>query len=167
MLSRRGFALGLSALSLTGCASAPLGASTGLAADLRPSPNAGYDRWVAGFQSRAQARGISSQTLRAAFRGAGYLPGVIKRDRNQTEFKRSLEDYLSIAVSDERLQKGRAAYNRHQSLLRDLEARYGVDAEIIAAIWGLESFFGDRRGDVPELQPLPMMADAARFLRNN
>jgi len=158
MLSRRGFALGLSALSLTGCASAPLGASTGLAADLRPSPNAGYDRWVAGFQSRAQARGISSQTLRAAFRGAGYLPGVIKRDRNQTEFKRSLEDYLSIAVSDERLQKGRAAYNRHQSLLRDLEARYGVDAEIIAAIWGLESFFGDRRGDVPVISATSTLA---------
>jgi len=158
MLSRRGFALGLSALSLTGCASAPLGASTGLAADLRPSPNAGYDRWVAGFQGRAQARGISSQTLRAAFRGAGYLPGVIKRDRNQTEFKRSLEDYLSIAVSDERLQKGRAAYSRHQSLLRDLEARYGVDAEIIAAIWGLESFFGDRRGDVPVISATSTLA---------
>ncbi|WP_282091599.1 lytic murein transglycosylase [Epibacterium ulvae] len=158
MLSRRGFALGLSALSLTGCASAPLGASTGLAADLRPSPNAGYDRWVAGFQGRAQARGISSQTLRTAFRGAGYLPGVIKRDRNQTEFKRSLEDYLSIAVSDERLQKGRAAYSRHQSLLRDLEARYGVDAEIIAAIWGLESFFGDRRGDVPVISATSTLA---------
>ncbi|WP_282076762.1 lytic murein transglycosylase [Epibacterium ulvae] len=158
MLSRRGFALGLSALSLTGCASAPLGASTGLAADLRPSPNAGYDRWVAGFQGRAQARGISSQTLRAAFRGAGYLPGVIKRDRNQTEFKRSLEDYLSIAVSDKRLQKGRAAYSRHQSLLRDLEARYGVDAEIIAAIWGLESFFGDRRGDVPVISATSTLA---------
>ncbi|WP_282094012.1 lytic murein transglycosylase [Epibacterium ulvae] len=158
MLSRRGFALGLSALSLTGCASAPLDASTGLAADLRPSPNAGYDRWVAGFQARAQARGISSQTLRTAFRGAGYLPGVIKRDRNQTEFKRSLEDYLSIAVSDERLRKGRAAYSRHQSLLRDLEARYGVDAEIIAAIWGLESFFGDRRGDVPVISATSTLA---------
>lgn len=132
--------------------------STGLPADLRPVPNTGYDRWVASFRSRAEARGISQSTLRAAFRGAGYLPGVIKRDRNQTEFKRTLEDYLSIAVSDERLAKGRAAFARHQTILRTLERTYGVDAEIICAIWGLESFFGERRGDVPVISATSTLA---------
>lgn len=121
-------------------------------------PNAGYDRWVAAFRSRAEARGIAPSTLRAAFRGAGYLPGVIKRDRNQTEFKRSLEDYLSIAVSDERLAKGRAAFARYGATLRALERTYGVDAEIICAIWGLESFFGERRGDVPVISATSTLA---------
>ncbi|NSY37073.1 lytic murein transglycosylase [Leisingera sp. ANG59] len=162
-ITRRHFGFGLAALGLTACSSTvPAGSgpsgATGLPADLRPTPNAGYDAWVAAFRSRAEARGISGSTLRAAFRGAGYLPGVVKRDRNQTEFKRSLEDYLSIAVSDERLSKGRAAFARHQSTLRSLERTYGVDAEIICAIWGLESFFGERRGNVPVISATSTLA---------
>ena len=161
-ITRRHFGFGLTAFGLTACSSTvPAGGSSrssGLPADLRPVPNTGYDRWVASVRSRAEARGISQSTLRAAFRGAGYLPGVIKRDRNQTEFKRTLEDYLSIAVSDERLAKGRAAFARHQTILRTLERTYGVDAEIICAIWGLESFFGERRGDVPVISATSTLA---------
>jgi lytic murein transglycosylase len=126
--------------------------------DLRPVPNAGYDRWVAAFRARAAGQGISETTLRAAFRGTGYLPGVIKRDRNQTEFKRTLEDYLSIAASDERVAKGRAAYARHRGTLQQLEAEYGVSAQIITAIWGLESFFGERRGNVPVISATSTLA---------
>ena len=167
IFSRRGFTLGLGAMGLAACSNVTSNASrtpagapvrTGLPADLRPVPNAGYDAWVAAFQSRAQAAGVNDATFRAAFRGAGYLPGVIKRDRNQTEFKRTLEDYLSIAVSDERLAKGRAAYQRHGGTLRRLEAEYGVDAEIITAIWGLESFYGERRGDVPVISATSTLA---------
>ncbi|MBY6054983.1 lytic murein transglycosylase [Leisingera daeponensis] len=162
-ITRRHFGFGLAALGLAACSgtvpagSGPSGAS-GLPADLQPVPNAGYDAWVASFRSRAEAQGISVSTLRAAFRGAGYLPGVVTRDRNQTEFKRSLEDYLSIAVSEERLSKGRAAFARHQSTLRTLERSYGVDAEIICAIWGLESFFGERRGNVPVISATSTLA---------
>ncbi|MEP1765586.1 MAG: lytic murein transglycosylase [Sulfitobacter sp.] len=163
MISRRSFGLGLGALTLSGCggvASTGGGkvASGGLPADLRPTPNAGYDAWVASFRNRASARGISSSTLNSAFRGTGYLPGCVKRDRNQTEFKRSLEDYLSIATSDERVTKGRAAFARHRGTLKALEGRYGVDAEIICAIWGLESFFGERRGDVPVISATSTLA---------
>lgn len=165
-ISRRSFGFGVAALGLTACGgTVPTGGGTSgssgsssLPADLRPTPNAGYDAWVAAFRSRAEAKGISRATLRAAFRGAGYLPGVVKRDRNQTEFKRTLEDYLAIAVSDERLAKGRAAYARHRTTLKTLEQTYGVDAEIICAIWGLESFYGERRGNVPVISATSTLA---------
>jgi len=93
---------------------------------------------------------------------AGFLPGVIKRDRNQTEFKRTLEDYLSIAVSEERLAKGRANFARYGSVLRALEAEYGVDAEIICAIWGLESKYGERMGDIPIISSTSTLAYEGR-----
>jgi membrane-bound lytic murein transglycosylase B len=82
----------------------------------------------------------------------------VTRDRNQTEFKRSLEDYLAIAASDERITKGRAAFALHRPALAALEDRYGVDAEIIAAIWGLESFYGESRGDVPVVSATSTLA---------
>ncbi|MEP3847571.1 MAG: lytic murein transglycosylase [Paracoccaceae bacterium] len=162
-ITRRSFGVGVAAFGLTGCTDLPsvdLGGprATGLAQDLRPVPNAGYDAWVTAFRARAGAQGLSNATLAIGFRNSGYLPGVITRDRNQTEFKRSLEDYLSIAVSDERVSKGRAAFARHRPTLTALENQYGVDAEIITAIWGLESFYGDRRGDIPVISATSTLA---------
>ncbi len=125
---------------------------------MRPVPNAAYDTWVRGFRTRAAGQGITAATLDAGFRGAGYLPGVVKRDRNQTEFTRTLEDYLAIAASDERVSKGRAAFARHRTTLTAIEARYGVPAEIVTAIWGLESFYGERRGNVPVISATSTLA---------
>lgn len=163
LLSRRNFGLGLGALTLAACGGAPVsrtseGWSGSLTPDLMPTPNPAYDAWVSSFRSRAAGQGISQSTLAEAFRGTGFLPGCVTRDRNQTEFTRTLEDYLAIAASDERISKGRAAFARHSGTLRTLEGRYGVDAEIICAIWGLESFFGERRGDVPVISATSTLA---------
>ncbi len=163
-LTRRAAIFSISAFGLVACSGATpptrtrAAGSTGLPADLRPAPNAAYDAWVRSFRARASAQGISNTTLTAAFRGTGYLPGVVKRDRNQTEFTRTLEDYLSIAASDERVSKGRAAYNRHRATLAAVEARYGVPANIVTAIWGLESFYGERRGNVPVISATSTLA---------
>ncbi|KPA22356.1 Membrane-bound lytic murein transglycosylase B precursor [Shimia sp. SK013] len=164
-ISRRNFALGLSALALSACNSTLQTTSrarpptpTALPADLQPQLNRDYAAWMASFRGRALSQGITESTLNAAFRDTGYLPGVIKRDRNQTEFTRTLEDYLSIAASDERVTKGRAAFSRHQSTLQKLEQSYGVDAEIICAIWGLESYYGDRKGDIPVISATSTLA---------
>ena len=161
-INRRLFGLGLVGLGVAACSRRVPGSSraltTGLPDDLRPAPNSAYDAWVASFRERAAAEGISQSTLTTAFQGTGFLPGVVTRDRNQTEFSRTLEDYLSIAASDERVQKGRAAFARHRGLLNTLEGRYGVDAKIITAIWGLESFYGERRGEVPVISATSTLA---------
>jgi lytic murein transglycosylase len=129
---------------------------------MRAVPNAGWDAWVAAFRARAEGRGISRATLDAAFRGAGFLPDVIERDRNQTEFKRSLEDYLNIAASDERVSLGRSSFARYQGVLSAVEGRYGVEGHVVAAVWGLESFYGTRRGNVPVISALSTLAYEGR-----
>jgi membrane-bound lytic murein transglycosylase B len=121
-------------------------------------PNAGWDAWVDGFKGRAASRGISTGTLDAAFRGAGFLPEVIEKDRNQTEFTRTLEDYLNIAASDERVSLGRQKYAQYGGVLSAIENRYGVEGHVVAAVWGLESFFGTRRGNVPVVSALSTLA---------
>jgi lytic murein transglycosylase len=129
---------------------------------MRPVPNAGYDAWVAAFRPRAEAKGISPATLDTAFRSAGFLPDVIDKDRNQTEFTRSLEDYLAIAASEERVSKGRAALRAYGPVLAEIEARYGVEANVVVAVWGMESFYGERRGNVPVISALSTLAYEGR-----
>lgn len=158
-MKRRTLVLGLGALSLSACGTAArLTPAPGPAPDMIAVPNAGYDAWVASFRPRAASAGVSQAVIERAFRDAGFLPGVIERDRNQTEFTRTLEDYLSIAASDEKVAQGRAAFDRHRAALSAIEAQYGVEAEIVTAIWGVESNFGTRRGDIPLISALSTLA---------
>ena len=159
-LSRRSFILGTT-VALSACGGGVgIAPTQGSAVDpgLRPAPNPGFDAWVANFRPRAQAQGISRGTLDRAFQGAGFLPGVVERDRNQTEFKRSFEDYLNIVAGEARVATGRQKYRQYSGLLSEIEARYGVPADITCAIWGVESRFGERRGDIPVISATATLA---------
>ena len=165
-LTRRGAFMAGAAALLSACVSGG-GRSSGegyRAPDPAPRavPDAGWDAWVEGFKGRAAGRGISQGTLDAAFRGAGFLPEVIEKDRNQTEFTRTLEDYLNIAASDERVSLGRQKYAQYGGTLQAIESRYGVEGNVVAAVWGLESFFGTRRGNVPVVSALSTLAYEGR-----
>ena len=166
--TRRAVILGLAATGVSACGGGSGGGGGARSASRAPEmamravPNAGYDAWVQGFQGRAAAQGISEATYDRAFQSAGFLPGVIEKDRNQTEFTRTLEDYLAIAASDERLAAGRGALAQYGGVLNEVEARYGVEANVVAAVWGLESFFGTRRGSVPVISALSTLAYEGR-----
>ncbi|MEM8631597.1 MAG: lytic murein transglycosylase [Pseudomonadota bacterium] len=123
-----------------------------------PVANPDFDAWVASFRTRAAQRGIAQPILSGAFQDAGYLPLVIERDRNQTEFTRNLEDYLAIAASDERIEKGQAGLRRERRTLDAIAAQYGVEPHVVTAVWGLESRYGERRGDIPVISALSTLA---------
>lgn len=156
-LTRWAVTLGLSASVLSACSGvsvAPRAAEQQLQAVANPA----FDDWVAAFRPRAAAGGISQGTLDRALRNVGYLPGVIERDRNQTEFKRSLEDYLAIAASDDRISTGKTMLRKHASTLAAIDARFKVEPQIVTAVWGLESRYGARRGSVPVMSALATLA---------
>ena len=157
-ISRRLFLSGLSAFSLSACMGGGVPMTRPAAPAMRAEANPAFDAWKAGFRPRALAAGINASVLDPALANAGFLPDVIARDRRQAEFTRTLEDYLRIAASDERIAGGRAALSRHGATLRAIEDRFGVDANVIAAVWGLESRYGTERGDIPVISATATLA---------
>ena len=119
---------------------------------------AGFAAWVAGFRTRALAAGITPQTFDAALRDARFDPAVVEKDRNQSEFTKAIWDYLDSAVSDARIENGEAALRDNLALLKRIEAAYGVDKEVVVAVWGLESAYGSYRGDYPLIGTLATLA---------
>lgn len=117
-----------------------------------------FGSWIAGFKERAQEAGVSASILDKALRGVRYDPVVVKRDRNQSEFTKTIWDYLDTAVSDARVANGRKAVSRFGKTLDRVEATYGVDKEIVAAIWGLESAYGAFRGNDSTVNSLATLA---------
>jgi lytic murein transglycosylase len=162
MHTRRAFTLLLASAPLAACAEAPptsvRPAARSADPDLIPRTTPAWTAWVQSFRGRALSQGIRAETFDPAFRGQGFVPGVVARDRNQTEFRRSFEDYLAIVASEERVQLGRAAFARNRATLDAIQSRYGVPAQIVAAIWGVESRFGARRGSIPVLSATSTLA---------
>ncbi|MCF7701263.1 lytic murein transglycosylase [Loktanella sp. M215] len=166
--TRRTFSLGAAMAFLAACGGRTTGLALTNAGPRAPDPvmvavpDAGWDAWVAAFKGRAAGQGISQATLSSSFARAGFLPEVIEKDRNQTEFSRTLEEYLAIAASDERVSKGRANFARYRDVLAQIEARYGVEANVVTAVWGLESMYGERRGNVSVVSALSTLGYEGR-----
>ena len=64
------------------------------------------------------------------------------------------KDYRPIFITNKRISKGVEFWRKHKDILAQAEQRYGVPAEIIVAIIGVETFYGKRSGGYPVLDAL-------------
>ena len=156
--------LAVVAVALAGCASAPSVDTTApapLAVSAPPTPTLAdeldhsqqFARWVTDFSTRARAAGIDEATLHSAFDNVRFLPRLIELDRAQPEFTRTVGDYLGNALSAQRIARGQDKLQQLRPVVEPLAARYGVPAETLFAIWGMESNFGSFVGDIPTSTP--------------
>jgi membrane-bound lytic murein transglycosylase B len=128
------------------------------AAPAAPAAQVPFPEWRAGFLSRARAAGVPEATLAAAFAGVEPNRRVLDLDGRQPEFTRPIWEYLDGAVSDARVADGRARRQRMAADLSRIEDRFGVDAPVLLAIWGIESGFGANYGDIPVIESLSTIA---------
>ncbi|MEQ9692677.1 lytic murein transglycosylase [Shimia sp. SDUM112013] len=120
--------------------------------------NLAFQRWVEGFRGRALSAGISASTFDRAFRNVRYNTDVIQKDRNQSEFTKTIWQYLESAASETRIKDGQAALRTYRRQLDSIERKYGVDKEVVVAIWGMESRYGTYKGDLPVIDSLATLA---------
>ncbi|NOE20628.1 lytic murein transglycosylase [Ruegeria atlantica] len=150
-------------------------ASADVAVSIRPVPRpavealrvsaavtARFQAWLGAFQERAKQQGISERTLNRVFPDMIFDEDILKKDRNQAEFSKPIWEYLDSAVSDTRVSNGRDAMQRYRQVLQQIEAEYGVEKEVVTAIWGLETSFGSYRGSNRTLSSLATLAFDAR-----
>jgi membrane-bound lytic murein transglycosylase B len=114
--------------------------------------------WLGGFRGRLSASGASASTVASMLDGLQPEMRIIERDRSQPEFVRPVWSYLEIAASDLRIQNGQAAYANHRQTVDAVAERFGVRAEILIAIWGLESSYGAIPGNNDIVQALATLA---------
>ena len=126
--------------------------------DAQPAAASGFRAWVVDFAQKAQRNRIPAAVINAAFAGVAYDADVVRRDRSQAEFTRQIWEYLDSAVSASRVANGRQALARHGTALAAIERRYGVPAEVVVAIWGMETSYGGYRGSDSVIQSLATLA---------
>ena len=121
-------------------------------------PDPEYDRCVVRLQALAVAQGVPAVAFERVMAGVVADRGVLDLLNAQPEFTTPIWDYLAGLVDDERATDGRAMLETHRELLSHVAQAYGVDAETVVAVWGVESDFGRVSGKRPLLQSLSTLS---------
>ena len=124
----------------------PVVASTRVESSAAQVHSADFQRWINGFKPKALANGVSPAVFDRVMARVRYLPEVVALDGKQSEFTKTTGQYLESAVSDTRVSNGRDKAGNHGRTLNAIEAKYGVDKHVVAAIWGMETNYGGYRG---------------------
>ena len=102
-----------------------------------------WDYVMDNIRTRALSNGISGNVIKATLGSPAFIPHIVHSDKNQAEFKLTLDGYLTRTVSDSRILNGKKMRARYPTMLSRVEKKYGVPPHVILAFWGLESNYGD------------------------
>ncbi|MCB1499920.1 MAG: lytic murein transglycosylase [Bauldia sp.] len=117
----------------------------------------GFSRWLDQFKREAAAAGVSQKVVASALNGVTYDTRVIKLDRGQKSFNYSFEKFYALRARGlDSL--GRSRMKSNAALLNKIEARYGVQPEVLVAIWGLETGFGADSGKMQAFRSLATLS---------
>lgn len=108
-----------------------------------PVDHQSFQEFLESFYSEAAAKGISRQTYDRAFASVTEPDAkVLKKAAYQAEFTTKIWDYLDARVNPLSIVDGRIMASVYGKTLGGIEARFGVEASIILAIWSMESSYG-------------------------
>nr|MBC8211419.1 lytic murein transglycosylase [Gammaproteobacteria bacterium] len=117
-----------------------------------------FETCLAALGERARSEGVDSAIVTSVLKDTRRLERVIKLDRSQPEFTSTFADYYNRRVTTQRVEQGRALYDKHRDLLKRLQLEYGVPAHYLLAFWGLETNYGSYFGKIPTTDALATLS---------
>jgi lytic murein transglycosylase len=115
------------------------------------APDAAFTQFIASLWPDAQKEGVSRATFDAATRDLEpdyklpdlILPGHPATGTSpQPEFVQVPADYVKEASIARLAAEGQRLMQKHRAALNAIEARFGVPATVVLAIWGRETDYG-------------------------
>lgn len=105
-----------------------------------------FDACVKGLRQSVVSQGIQASVFDRALQGVEPDPDVLKAFSFQPEFRTAIWDYLAGLADQERVDDGRAKLKEWSKVLAEAEQKFGVDRNVIVAVWGVESNYGKIQG---------------------
>ena len=102
----------------------------------------------------AKKHSFDQQKLHDLFSRVEKKDWVLQAIARPAEKTKTWAEYRAIFITDKRIEKGREFLRRHRDTLARAEKTYSVPAEIITAIIGVETYYGQRSGKTRVLDSL-------------
>ena len=123
---------------------------------------ASFESCVKNIRAEVLSAGIKPDLVNAAFKGIAFDEKAVRFSRTQPEYRLAIWDYMAFLVDDVRIADGGRMLRQHDKTLRAVERAYGVDRYILASLWGIESNYGQDKGDFFLPHALPNVACGGR-----
>jgi membrane-bound lytic murein transglycosylase B len=111
---------------------------------------------------------FESKSLQQWFAKAKIRSSITRAMKRPAE-RKPWHQYRPIFITKKRIQGGKQFLKKYKKILAKAEKKYGVPAEIITAIIGVETFYGKLQGNYPVLDALSTLAfdypPRAKFFR--
>jgi membrane-bound lytic murein transglycosylase B len=107
----------------------------------------------------AEQRGVSRSAFESALSGYSFLPKVMELTRKQPEFRQTVQQYIENRITASQTQKGQAMRSEWAQTLAASEQRWGVQQEIVLAIWGMETNYGGYMGNENTIHALATLTE--------
>ena len=120
--------------------------------------NIEFEKWKKDFKKVVLSKDISEETFNIAIENTRYLPNVIKYDRYQPEFYEDTKTYISKRASLKKLKQGLELYEQNQELINKIEKEFKVEKELMLALMGIETNFGNYVGKMDILSSLATLS---------
>ncbi|MBX2833486.1 MAG: lytic murein transglycosylase [Micavibrio sp.] len=122
-----------------------------------------FESWLNGLKAEAAKKGVSQSTINAALNNVKEIPRVIELDQKQPERgNMTFAKYKRNVISDARIAQGRRMYRAHRTELERAASKYGVPAQYIVALWGIETSYGNNTGGFSVVSSLATLAYEGR-----
>jgi membrane-bound lytic murein transglycosylase B len=128
-----------------------------------------FEQYVENLKKEAIAKGFESEFVNDHLKGLTYLNRIVAADKNQPEFKETLDTYLPKRVPEWKVKKARDAYKENLPLLTRISKEFGVQPRFIVSLWALETNFGRIQGKHPIIDSLVTLSYDGRretFFKN-
>lgn len=119
----------------------------------------GSPRYQELFQELVSHHGFSQQELDHLFVGVTIKKRVLELMDTQWEAKPYFE-YAPRFITPQMIEQGKRLLCEHREVLARIENEFGVEREVVVAIWGIETQFGKHKGGFSMFQTLNTMFDA-------
>lgn len=119
---------------------------------------ADFQTWLQNFKAEAAQQGISQPTIQSALGNIQPISRVIELDKKQPEKKITFAQYKKNVVNQQRINEGRRLLALHKNDLLWVEKQFGVQAQYIVALWGIETNFGSNTGGFKVVDSLATLA---------
>jgi membrane-bound lytic murein transglycosylase B len=122
------------------------------------SMNAEFNGWVKNFKTKAINSGVSKKVVDDVMSDVTFLPKVIEYDRFQPEFYEDTHTYIKKRTNKNKVKKGLALYKKEKSTINKIENEFLVEKELLLALMGIETNFGNYLGKMDIVSSLATLS---------
>lgn len=129
-----------------------------------------FEAFLNDVRSDLKTKDIDVEIFNKAMKGVKAPDKKVdKKLKNQPESKFTFASYLNRLASDIRIKNGLAKKEKHAETLNRIEDEYNLPKEVMLALWGIESAYGELTGGfkiIPSLATLAYDSHRRDFFRS-